>query len=167
MGNVGLTRNNVRHTAVHEAGHAVIGRVVGMICGDASICADEDSAGHSITIDPYEIDASWEARGKYRDVRSVFTGRIITAMAGREAEQELLGSSNGVDGDDLYQIELMMEHMPLAGRSASDEQQAHYLSRLRSNTRALVRRHRARIETVSEALLQQKRLSAAQIDALM
>ena len=29
------------HTAVHEAGHAVIGRVLGIPCGHATILADE------------------------------------------------------------------------------------------------------------------------------
>jgi hypothetical protein len=28
--------NDLRHTAIHEAGHAVIGRVLGMTCGHAT-----------------------------------------------------------------------------------------------------------------------------------
>jgi ATP-dependent Zn protease len=36
------------HSAVHEAGHAVIGRVLGIPCGHATILVDEGSAGHSL-----------------------------------------------------------------------------------------------------------------------
>jgi hypothetical protein len=40
--------------AVHEAGHAVIGRVTGMSCGKATIIADHDSAGHAVVKDPWQ-----------------------------------------------------------------------------------------------------------------
>jgi len=33
------------HTAFHEAGHAVIGRVLGMACGQVTIVPDHDSLG--------------------------------------------------------------------------------------------------------------------------
>ena len=42
-----------RSTAIHKAGHAVVGRAMIMLCGGATIIADEDSAGHSITAGPY------------------------------------------------------------------------------------------------------------------
>ncbi len=32
---------------IHEAGHAVIGRALSLICGQATVESDEDSAGHS------------------------------------------------------------------------------------------------------------------------
>jgi len=38
-------------TAVHEAGHAVIGRVLNMVCGNVSIIEDGDSAGLDIPLD--------------------------------------------------------------------------------------------------------------------
>ena len=57
--------NDIRATAYHEAGHAVIGRVLTMQCGDVSIEADGTSAGYSITNDAYEIADIWdfEAQG--------------------------------------------------------------------------------------------------------
>jgi hypothetical protein len=64
------------HTAVHEAGHAIIARVLGMTCGDVSIEADHDSAGHSITADPHVTAGHWERHGNFRDMASVFRGRI-------------------------------------------------------------------------------------------
>jgi ATP-dependent Zn protease len=95
-------------TAVHEAGHAVIGRVLGMVCGHATIVPDDDSLGHSIAADPWMIAHAWEQRGKYRDMSSVFRGRILGFMAGAEAEAEILHRTAIGDGDDRYQIGLML-----------------------------------------------------------
>lgn len=78
---------NREATAYHEAGHAVIGRIVGIPCGRAAIEADHDSAGHGVTDGPWDaMRGAWERRGKFRDVASVFRGRIIAFAAGAEAE---------------------------------------------------------------------------------
>ena len=44
--------NDPRHTAIHEAGHAVIARVLTLSCGDVSINADGHSAGRTLVHDP-------------------------------------------------------------------------------------------------------------------
>ena len=77
-------------TAIHEAGHAVIGRVLSLSCGHATIIPDSDSAGHSaghaITHDPYKCLHEWEIRGHCRwDDNAVWRARVITWMAGVEA----------------------------------------------------------------------------------
>jgi hypothetical protein len=68
--------NDKRHTAYHEAGHGVIGRVLGMDCGYATIIAGKKGAGHNIVGDPYEC--SWREIGKVRENKSVFIGRAMT-----------------------------------------------------------------------------------------
>jgi hypothetical protein len=80
---------NSYRTAVHEEGHTVVGRALGMTCGDASIIRDpeEGEEGHSICADPYTVQWDWEQRGKFRLPRSVFVGRILTFMAGAERRQ--------------------------------------------------------------------------------
>ena len=77
------TQAALRRTAYHEAGHAVAGRVLGMMCGRATIVPDFDAmeAGFTITEDPWKIDSAWETRGKYRASVSVFRGRIMSYMA--------------------------------------------------------------------------------------
>ncbi|WP_164712610.1 hypothetical protein [Methylobacterium currus] len=121
--------NDRRHTAIHEAGHAVIGRVVTMACGGATIVADDESAGHSVTADPYAVLAAWEAREKWRPSSSVWVGRILAYMAGAEAEEVILGGCQGGDGDDrrwitdmLYEIAPRTSTMP--GKPASAEPHA-------------------------------------------
>jgi hypothetical protein len=100
-----------RKTAYHEAGHAVLGRVLTLVCDSATIKPDHDSAGHSLTHDPWASIYEWEKRGKVREPDAVWHARIIGFMAGAEAEAELLGTVPRGDGDDRYQIELMAEEL--------------------------------------------------------
>ena len=97
------------HTALHEAGHAVIGRVLGIRCGHATILADEDLAGHSLAAPPHEfLERWWHNLGRYyREEAAAFHARIMTYMAGAEAERVLLGACNGGDGNDLGEIAWM------------------------------------------------------------
>jgi hypothetical protein len=142
-------------TSVHEAGHAVIGRVLTPACGPASIVADHDSAGHAITADPYETLYEWERRGKVRFTPdSAMVGRVLAYMAGAEAEGVLFGKAGRGDGADRRQIAWMLEDI---GPVDPDR----YEQRLRRMTRMLVRRHRERIERVAAALFAHRTLDAA------
>jgi hypothetical protein len=152
----GKPLNDKRHTAYHEAGHAVIGRVLGMNCGCTTIEADEEGAGYSTVEDPYETQG-WEEIGKFREIKSAFTGRVMTFMAGREAEVEFFGRSQGGDGNDRRQIALMLKEISAASKE----------SRLRKKTRALVKRHRIKVEAIARELIKSKRLSARKIDAII
>jgi hypothetical protein len=85
-------------------------------------------------------------------------------MAGVEAACEITGAKAPPgDEDDEYQIGLMMEDL-VGGDSEKWERLE---SRLRKMTRMLVRRHRARIERVADALLQHKTLSNEQLNELV
>ena len=147
--------------AIHEAGHAVVGRKLGMLCGHASIVEDDDSAGHSITADPYAIQYHWDRCGHFREFRSVLSGRVMTFMAGREAEIEIIGSGAGGDGDDVHQIGSM-----LAEVADHEEEQARIEARLRRGARMIVRRHRRLIEEVARALDQSLVIAADELDRL-
>jgi hypothetical protein len=139
-----------RNTATHEAGHAVVGRVLMLKCGGASIQADHESV------------AEREKRGKVRVDFAVWHGRIITYMAGAESEVALLGSTLGGDGDDRRQIDLMSEEL-----TNSDEKWERIEPRLRAMTRQLVRRHRGLIVRVAEELLAKGKLTGRQLDKLV
>jgi hypothetical protein len=155
-------------TAYHEAGHAVIGRVLTLLCGEATIKPDYKSRswGVSICPDPHRCLHEWEGRGKVRgSTKAVFRARIIHSMAGAEAVRELLGNTDQVgDDDDQMQIGLMMgEIVDPDDNDAWVKTEA----RLRKMTRMLVRRHRARIERVAKALLANTTLSTEELDKLV
>ena len=169
--------NDPWHTAIHEAGHAVIGRVLGMVCGGVSVIPNEaeGEAGHAITADPNATWYQYEKQyfdqlrcglrpPKYRDFGPVMRGRIITYMAGAEAEHVLLNGSAGGDGDDRYQIELMAE---TRWAFSSDEEWGRAEPRMRRQTRRLIRKHRDKIERVAEALLQRRSLNSSEVDELL
>lgn len=150
------------HTAIHEAGHAVIGRVLGMVCGHATIAPDADSAGHHFIADPWMTYEQWDSAGKYRDLTSVLRGRIVAFMAGVVAERELLGRDSGGDGDDQRQIAWMSEELP-----GSKVQQLKQVSRLQKSAVHLVRRHEATIREVANALMEEETLPATKIDDIV
>jgi hypothetical protein len=161
--------NIANHTATHEAGHAVIGRLLGLRCGSATIIPNykEGSAGHAISPDPHISIAEWEARGRWRYV-SMFRAAMMMLMAGREAEIECLGYCQGGDERDQYEIACHIDEAePPAVCSGPDENRDRFEARLRTRTRGLVRRHRGLIELVAKALLERKKLSGRQIDAIV
>jgi hypothetical protein len=159
--------NDPRVTAHHEAGHAVIGRVLTLKCGRVTIRPNyrELEAGFAITADPYACIYEWERRGKARESgNAVWIGRAITFMAGAEAAAEFFGArANDYcgDEDDRHQVALMLDEVMPAPANWDK-----YEARLRQMTRMLVRRHRARIERVAEALLTKRSLSAKALDKL-
>ena len=152
-------------TAVHESGHAVIGRVLRLPCGMATIVPNEDeqTAGVSITHDQWATADHWEGIGIFhRDMDVAYRARIMTFMAGAEAEKALLGSCYGGDDDDQHQVALMAEEWV---RHAEDWQRWH--DRLRRQTARLVRRHRDTIECMAKALMERQTLTPDEIDALV
>jgi ATP-dependent Zn protease len=158
-----MSRSCREKVAVHEAAHAVIARVLTLAAGHVTINPDYRtySRGVSVTHDPFACLAAWEQRGKVRDSdNAVYIARIISTMAGAEAEIELLGERPIGDGCDREQIELMARELT-GNRSWSRLE-----PRLRKMTRMLVRRHRARIERVAGALLEKTKLSGKQVDRL-
>ena len=155
--------NDPRHTAVHEAGHAVIGRVLTLVCGGVSTEPDFETgeAGSAIIADHFACTYAWEKRGKVRTDDAALHGRIIAYMAGAEAEVVILGSTQGGDGNDRLQIALMSEE--LVTGADWDRLEA----RLRAMTRMLVRRHRVLIERVADTLIAKGKLTEKQLDRLV
>jgi ATP-dependent Zn protease len=158
MAKLKLTDSARRNTAVHEAGHAVIGRVLGLSCGGISIVPSyrRMTAGFSVC-DIERSRADWDFRGRFR-WRSLLRARIMMLQAGREAEVVLLGRCSGGDGDDLREIAVTM------GEAEVDWAK---VDRLQGFTSRLVERHRRAIEAVAAALLEHERLSIPHLDALV
>ena len=150
-----------KHIAHHEAGHAVIGRVLTLPCKEVAIVRDyvERSEGYSITPDPWACVWEWERRGKVREPSAVWRARIIALMAGAEAEAICLGRRPDGDDDDRHWIGLMLEEL-----NPPDWEKCE--ARLRAMTRMLVRRHRRLIERVARALLAKRFLSTEEVNTL-
>ena len=74
-------------TAYHEAGHAVMGRVLGLTCGRASIVPNQRqrTAGYSMANVERSIE-DWNARGRLKRQVYMYRARIMMLQARREAE---------------------------------------------------------------------------------
>jgi hypothetical protein len=165
----GRTAIQLRHAAIHEAAHAVTGRMLSMVCGTASIVHGETTmtCGFSVTKQPLVIEDAWFTRGKHRGVRatlSILHGQIMTSMAGREAEIIAFGEQDvGADRDDMLEIDRLANY---AGDTVTIFSPA-YLERLRIKVRPLLRQHWHKVVAVAEALLIKKTLAETEIDTVI
>ena len=152
--------------AIHEAAHAVIGRQLGIACGDVTTEGEPDvSVGHAVVSDPR---FSWErGDGPKRDAADRFA---MALYAGAEAERLLLGVSepcgDGVDQDRATACLAWagaVRGASFVGDDAFDRHEA----RLRAKVRPLVLRHSDAIRAVASALMDRKSLAAEEVDRIL
>jgi len=155
-----LTR---RATAVHEAGHAVIGLTLGFPCRDATIKRTRAELGHAAIGNP--LDGWHRGDGPRRELAEEVA---IALYAGAEAERVILNSQLCGDGDDVELARsYLTKYVVAAGSARIDEALEREEDRLRGLTRELVGEHRDQILVVADALLARERLSGKEIDALV
>ena len=156
-------------TAVHEAAHAVIGRVLGFECGKAVIkCTAIPEIGGFAHVKP-----AWVHNGRVlppdepveRSVMmSAVEANIIVGMSGVIGVNVVLNywhESPG-DGSDRARIEAFRKVLRWPGGWKKAARQ-----RLEQRTYELVDQHRHAIGRVALALLERRTLQAEEIDALM
>jgi hypothetical protein len=161
-----------KYTARHEAGHAVIARVLGLLGGSATIVANhlQESYGGA---ESYLVETIWYWRNggnkklMLRSLACAYRARVIMEMAGYEAELECLGRSRGRTGGDSEDCKEINERMLKIYPGMGNEERFRRRNRLRRMTRLLVRRHRDKIERVACALLRHRTLSRKAINDLL
>jgi hypothetical protein len=149
--------DRLKNLAHHEAGHAVVGRVLGLRGGAATIVANHirqsyggAESGHQETVEYWRRPVSEGGTGKLlRSPLCACRARVLMSMAGREAELECLGTIRGNYGGDRVDRADIDELMPTLYPGASPAEWSRRQVRLRRMTRALVRRHRDKIERIA------------------
>jgi ATP-dependent Zn protease len=154
----------LRRTAYHEAGHAVIARVLDLAHGSATIIPnyEESEAGPVVIFDPRLLVNRWELSGRDRPYGAGLRAYAMMAMAGRLAEIEFLGRCRGGDGDDCRKVNFCLDSL-----GVPDSDFRRYHRRLERFARQLVRRHRGRIERVAAALVERQTLAGEEIGQLV
>ena len=153
-------------TAVHEAGHAVVARALGIRAGETTILPSTDQfLGHSDFDDPRFC---WRIDDSNREADA--NNFAIALYAGAEAERLLL-SKNEEFGDSIDR-QIAINCLAWAGsvRGASlvgDKWFDRHEANLRKKAAGLISRHRADIERLATALLERETLSGEEVDALL
>jgi hypothetical protein len=155
-----MTRDTDYPRAVHEAGHAIIGRVLDMTGAAVSICGPKDFAQSAVKTEIQTTQQRWNYRGRFRNRACVEHARILTFMAGSEAESMFCGGASNYDCDDRWQIAMMIHEEAIGGQVGQLE------SKLRRWSRVLCKRHQSAISIVASALERDGSLSVSQIDKL-
>ena len=160
-----IEKDRKRDTAVHEAAHAVIGRVLGIEAGEVTIRPTPDqSIGHSVLADPR---FDWRrCDGTKAKAANSF---VVALFAGAEAEHYLMHSQEVGDGIDQERATACLAWAG-AVRGASfvgDDHFDRHEANLRKKAAAPVRQHRSAIERVANALLERETLSGPEVDALI
>jgi hypothetical protein len=151
-----VIRRRARALPIHEAGHAIVARVLGVPAGRATIESSGRGAGFAEVAEPDECLRVWAAQGKRRPSYFAIDAAVLISMAGAISERHCLGQDTGGHGIDLADID---RYLPI------DPGDLHK-GRLERMTWMLVRRHRSRIELLASMLKACKTLSGAEIDRI-
>jgi ATP-dependent Zn protease len=159
-----LMNDRKRESAVHEAGHAVIARALGIPAGEVTIQPTVDSLGHSVFADPR---FDWR-RGDGSKAKAANTF-VVALFAGAEAERILLKSQVVGDGVDQERATACLAWAG-AVRGASfvgDEHFDRHEAKLRKKSVELVLKYRPQIELLADALMERETLTGEEVDALL
>jgi hypothetical protein len=152
-------------TAIHEAAHAVIGRVLGLPCGAVSVRGSEDGKelGHAVVVDPVRV---WRRGDGAR--RPMVEASCACLYAGAEAERVILGLEATGDESDRDRATSLIRIVGVRGASGVQDDAWHrYEAKLRGRAAAFVAKHRATIERVAASLLARGSLSGREVNAIM
>jgi ATP-dependent Zn protease len=139
--------------ATHEAAPAVIGRVLKLRCGGATIIPDGNGYdGHAVVATALDINNDLIKRGEYRDFRSSVLDKICVCLAGPEAERVKFGDADA--SGDVRQIKQLQSRYYISDAD---------VERVRPQVHALLLRHWDKVEAVATALLERGTLSGEDI----
>jgi hypothetical protein len=143
--------------AIHEAGHAVMCRVLDHPGGCASIIPVGDEAGIAVCASISEATRVWQLKGwKTRHGLTVDLARACIAAGGIAAEMEFMGDHIDGHACDYETWKLLLPE--------GDEEFEHTLW---TWVRAVVSQYRDVILVMANLLLEEKYLTGAQIDEIV
>lgn len=150
----------VRRIAVHEAGHAVLGRLVGEIVEVASIIGTDRSQGYVR-----------RARTEVDQTMASLDRLVVPILGGRAAELVILGDCSAGASSDLETATSILATGQAGGLGAwlssgavEREQIELRLRRLHGDAMILALRHRSAIEALAALLVEKRILSGEAVD---
>ena len=175
--NTNATPTEEEEVAYHEAGHAIVARVLGRRVPVATIVVDEErgSAGHvhhEWAQDLNELECEGgndeeENADVERKRQVIFEHEAMVALAGRAAQRRFLGERANEDvlhetatSDRRFVLDMLDR---LAGRD-DDELRNAWWKLLELRTERLLTKHWPAVEYMASCLLERKTLTGEEID---
>jgi hypothetical protein len=140
-----------RRASIHESGHATVGRILGFACGGASIT--NDGTGSATVAGVLSLHWDFTRSG---DILSSVLDKITVCWAGPVAEDIKFGGAD--DRGDRIQIEQLAARYFVHDRN---------IERARARAGEILDAHWQDVEIIATALIERKRLSGDDIDALL
>jgi cell division protease FtsH len=179
-----LTPEEKRLTAYHEAGHAIIGLMLPVL-----------DPVHKVTIIPRErslgVTASFPVRDQYTQSLAQLRARLVMLMAGRAAEEQLLGPEEVTTGagndieratriarqmvarygmsERVGMVDVTGESDPVAEGTARivDEEVRRLVDEAYRVSAGMLREHEDLMHRMAAALLERETLGAGELDTLV
>ena len=146
-----------RCAAIHEAGHAVIARILGLACGEVTIRTDgDDELGYTVVRNPLK---TWQRGDGQR--RPLAEAHCMSLYAGAEAERVILGTSDVGDSADRSKGHPTCYKLAFRARAMSVTIFGSGTGPAQAQARHLVSLHPRQIERVARELQKHKTRSAS------
>ena len=159
----------IKATAFHEAGHAVLMAYFGLAFDDVTIApdAERDSNGHITHPSPL----GYQGCDSKRERRKVARQLILMAYAGMAVERlvdpDAPDCHGASDEKNAFQLSRTYGVQPRHLFFVGDAQHWEFLSRLQNEARGLVLRLRAPIARLADELLSRTTLTWAEVEAVV
>jgi ATP-dependent Zn protease len=157
---------DLRATAYHEAGHAVVTLALGLSIDSVSIIAAEDFNG--VCRKPNVIHYGAVTK---RVQKAIARAMIVALYAGMPAQRLVDPDAPAFHGEsedeEAFEVSRQWQVYPRRVRFIGDESHLAHLESLRQEARRLVLRNRAAVEVLAGELLQRKEMSGAEVQQLL
>ena len=165
----------LEQTAVHEAGHVVVGYLLGLACNGVALTHDEveetDTYGYVTHLNPAY---SYE-HGSLHERQRALHDECIACCPGLAAEHVFFGVSLDTDNENSecdFQsiIEYERNGLRIRGKRggfSGDDATWRYIDRQLLKARKLVKRHRDTIQRMADILIKRKKLSAEEVEEVL
>ena len=165
----------LRQTAIHEAGHVVVGYVLGLTCNEVALTHEEvektNSYGYQTGPNPmfgYEVDS-------LRERNSIMRAECVSSCAGIAAEHVFFDIPLNTDNENAqgdFQNVIECERQGLRTRRyqggyIGDDVTWGYISRLLREAKKLVQCYSDTIQRFADTLIKKKKLSGEEVEQLL
>ena len=153
-------------TAYHEAGHAVVSLVLGLIVERVSIIAGDDSEGRCTG--PSVLACHSSGR---KAQRVTARANIVACFAGMPAQRlvdpQAPDYHGEQDDEDAFELSRQFEVLPRGCSHVGDDRHWEFLNKLRTEAARCVRRNKQAIAALAQALLIQSELAGDAVERIV